>query len=110
MSPYLVLQEKRKSAEKRVVLGIWLMMLGFGVFIAIAWSESNESLLIWPAVIGFLAGIIGIKTSLNGRDLKKSADRGLDALILANIRYKKMKEDSILPTYRNTIKHLFKKS
>lgn len=109
MSPYLVLQEKRKSAEKRVVLGIWLMVPGFGIFIAIIWSGSNESLLIWPAIIGFLAGIIGIKTSLNGRDLKKSANRGLDDLILANIRYKKMKEDSISPAYKNTIKCLFKK-
>lgn len=109
MSPYLIVQENEKRAKRLTTIGIWLMVIGFGVFICIAWSGSSKPLLTAPAMIGLIAGIIGIKLSLNGRDLKKSTNRTFDALVLADTRYKKMKEDSVSPTYKNTIKHLFKK-
>lgn len=109
MSPYLIVQKNEKKAKKLTTIGIWLMIIGFGVFIIIVWSGSNESLLIGlVAMIGLLAGIIGINTSLNGRDLKEITNHTFDALILADTRYKKMKEDSASSIYRNTIKHLFK--
>lgn len=109
MSPYLMLRAKERKAKNLTMFGIWLMIIGFGVFICIAWSGNNESLLMFPALLGLLTGIIGIKTSLDGRDLKESTNRTFDALLLADARYKKMKEDSISPIYKNTIRHLLKK-
>jgi hypothetical protein len=110
MSPYLIVQENEKKAKNLTTLGIWLMVIGFGIFICIAWSGSTEPLLTPTAILGLLAGIVGIKFSLNGHDLKSNTNRTFDALVLANTRYKKMKEDSVSSTYKNTIKHLFKKN
>lgn len=108
MSPYLMVQKKEKKARRITMLGIWLMIIGFGVFTIIAWSGNNEPLLTGLAMLGLLAGVIGIKVSLTGRDLKRTANRMFDALVLANARYKNMKEDSVSPIYKNTIERLFK--
>lgn len=108
MSPYLIVQENKKKAKRLTTRGIWLMVIGFGVFICIAWSGSTEPLLTLLALLGLPAGVIGINISLNGRDLKRNTNRIFDALVLANARYKDMKEDSISPIYKNTIERLFK--
>jgi hypothetical protein len=109
MSPYLIVQKNERKAKRLTTLGIWLMVIGFGAFMIIAWSGSNESLLTGLAMLGLLAGIIGIKVSITGRDLKRTTNRTFNALVLANARYKNMKEDSSSLAYKNTIKHLFKK-
>lgn len=108
MSPYSIIQENKKKAEKLTMIGIWLMVIGFGVFIAIIWFGSTKPLLTLLAMLGLLSSIVGIRVSLNGHNLKKSTERIFGVLILADTRYKKMKEDSVSTTYSNTIKQLFR--
>lgn len=110
MSPYLAIQERERKAKRLKTIGVWLTIIGFGTFVCMAWSGSDVTEVTVIAMLGLLAGIIGVNAALQSRDIKRESKRIFDALTSADHRYNSMKEDSDSTAYKNTINNLFKKT
>ena len=109
ISPHQAVQKEERKAKILKITSIWLMVVGFGGFACMAWSGSNSPIVTVVAMLGLLAGIIGIRVSFNARDLKRNSDLMFDVLAAAGIRYKKLEEDSSSNVYRDTISESIKK-
>jgi hypothetical protein len=107
--PYQAVQKEERKAKILKITGICHMIIGFGIFACMAWSGNDSPIVTTAAMLGLLAGIIGIKISFNARNLKRNSDLMFDVLAAASIRYKKLEEDSSSNVYRDTISESIKK-
>lgn len=109
ISPHQAIKKEERKAKILKITGICLMVIGFGVFACVAGSGNDSPTVTTVAMLGLLAGIIGIKIAFNARDLKRNTDLMFDVLVAADVRYKKLEEDSSSNDYRDIISESIKR-